>query len=114
MSGKDEMPSFQCPLCDRDVNRTIHWSGYVGRGTSGNWCHLMLNEQARILGLKRSFLKRREALQLIDRIRCWSEILGMRIYRRKHNFYPGNLTFERVKAAILQQDNLMRREAVRR
>lgn len=47
MSGIDEIPGLQCPLCDRNRYPTKLWSSYVGCDFMGNWCHLRLDERMR-------------------------------------------------------------------
>lgn len=108
MSGKDEMPSLQCPICDSSVKPTAYWSAFVGRGQVRNWCRLYFDKQMRILRLDRERLLTTEALQKIDSIKCRPRRMEAEDYRDRHVFYSNSLIFRRVKEAILSQDALMR------
>ena len=106
MSGIDEMPTLQCPICKSDSGRTKRWAGFVGAGSSGNWCYLHLAEGPKERRLERKYLRTTSSLLQIDSIKCRSNTI---IQPVRHVFYLGDAIFERVKAAILFEDRLMRR-----
>lgn len=106
MSGIDEMPSLQCPICKSDGERTMRWAGFVGVGSRRNWCYLHLPDGAKVRRLERRYLRTTSSLLQIDRIKCRSNVI---IQDMRHVFYPDDEIFKRVKTAILFEDKLMRR-----
>lgn len=107
MSGIDEMPTFQCPICKSVAVHTSRWTGFVGYGTSGNWCYLYLDSGAKLDRLERKYLTTRSKLLKIDGIKCRSNNLVQDV---RHVFTSGSAIFKNVKAAVLREDERMRRQ----
>jgi hypothetical protein len=104
MSGIDEMPTLQCPICKSDGERTIRWAAFAGAGSSGNWCYLHLADGLNVRRLERKYLRTTNALLGIDRIKCHSRVFQQ---NQRHFFHPEDTIFKRVKTAILFEDGLM-------
>lgn len=105
MSGNDEIPTLQCPVCKRNNSRTVRWAAFVGAGQIKNWCWFELDTDQKMRILYKFDLSERSALLKIDRIKCSPQ--GLTCMR--HVFYPDDPIFERVKAAILNEDKRVQR-----